>query len=379
MKSPLFGPPALFILFATATFAGDDAALAERDLAELGERLQKVERDLKQQSKQRNQAQQELSEAERSEAGVRRKLSKLGVELGATHERLGILQQQQEVARADLSKHVGSLEGALRSAYVLGRDDWLRAVLSEQDPVAIGRQLVYSSYLARERSELVSAVRADLSVLDTTRAALDKEQVRLAEIQAQERERLNELGKLRQDRSQALTRINQGIATSSENLKRMRAEMAKLQVLVDELTEALTALPIGDAEPFAKARGRLEWPADGRVMRRFGDSRAGGRLRWEGVLLAAGAGTDVQAVHHGRVIYADWLQGMGLLVIIEHGSGYLSLYGHNQDVVAEVGEWVTPGTVIAHVGDSGGQAAPGLYFEIRKAGKPIDPGSWIRK
>ena len=114
-------------------------------------------------------------------------------------------------------------------------------------------------------------------------------------------------------------------------------------------------------------------------MQRFGQPRADGRLRWNGVLLAAGAGEDVRAVHHGRVVYADWLQGMGLLVIIEHGDGYLSLYGHNQDVVAEIGEWVTPGTVIAHVGDSGGQATPGLYFEIRKEGKPVDPGGWIRK
>jgi len=96
-------------------------------------------------------------------------------------------------------------------------------------------------------------------------------------------------------------------------------------------------------------------------------------------LLAAAAGDDVRAVHHGRVVYADWLQGMGLLIIIEHGNGYLSLYGHNQDVVAETGEWVKPDSVIAHVGDSGGQAVPGLYFEIRKDGKPIDPGGWIAK
>jgi septal ring factor EnvC (AmiA/AmiB activator) len=159
----------------------------------------------------------------------------------------------------------------------------------------------------------------------------------------------------------------------------MRGEMAELQSLVDELTRLLTSLPISDAEPFAKTRGRLEWPTDGRIMQRFGQSRADGRLRWDGVLLAAGAGEDVRAVHHGRVVYADWLQGMGLLVIIEHGNGYLSLYGHNQDVIAEIGEWVTPGAVIAHVGDSGGRAIPGLYFEIRKDGKPVDPDGWMHK
>jgi len=390
MKLPFVGAPGSYrlltlfcLFFAAASAAQDaqsgDAALAERDLAELRDRLQQVERDLNRQSQQRDRTQRDLRAAERSEAEVRRKLEKIDVELTATRDRLGELQLRADETRAELSSHVASLEQELRRAYVLGRDDWLRAVLSQQDPVAIGRQLVYSGYLARERNALAEVVRADLDALDATRALLNEENQRLAGIQARESQRLAELEVLRKDRSAALTRINQGIATRSEKLDKLRAEMAELQTLVDELTRALTALPIGDAEPFAKARGRLEWPADGPVTQRFGQARADGRLRWEGVLLAAAAGEDVRAIHHGRVIYADWLQGMGLLVIIEHGDGYLSLYGHNQDIVADIGEWVAPGDVIAHVGDSGGRATPGLYFEIRKDGKPTDPGDWIRQ
>lgn len=384
MKSRCIGLLPLFItLSVTVLAAADDpagdAALAERDLAELRERLQQVEQDLGQQSAQRDQAQQELREAERSESGVRLSLNNIDAELAATRERLDILRRRADEARAGLSLQVEKLEQELRRTYILGRDDWLRGVLSQQDPVAIGRQLVYSSYLARERSALAEAVREDLVELDATLASLDKENRRLAGIQARERERLTELKVLRRDRSVALVKIDRGIATRSEKLERMRAEMVELQSLVDELTLALTSLPINDAEPFARARGRLEWPTDGQITRRFGQPRADGRLRWDGVLLAAGAGADVRAVHHGRIVYADWLQGMGLLVIVEHGSGYLSLYGHNQDIVMEIGDWVTPGTVIAHVGDSGGRATPGLYFEIRKGGKPVDPDEWIRK
>jgi len=383
MESRIVGVLALFIALSVAALAANgppgDAAVAERDLAELRERLQQVERDLSQQSRKRDHAQRDLRAAERSEAQVRRRLNKIDAELGATRERLGVLERRAEETRAELSVHVGSLEQELRRAYILGRNDWLRAVLSQQDPVAVGRQLVYSSYFASERNALAASVRADLEALDATLAALDEENQRLGEIQVRERERLAELGALRHDRSSALVAINQGIATHSEQLERMRGEMVELQSLVDELTRVLTSLSIGAAEPFAKRRGRLEWPTDGRIMQRFGQPRADGRLRWDGVLLAAGAGEDVRAVHHGRVVYADWLQGMGLLVIIEHGNGYLSLYGHNQDVVAEIGEWVTPGAVIAHVGDSGGRAVPGLYFEIRKEGKPVDPDGWIQK
>ena len=384
MKSSFIRVLALSITLSVTALAADneaigDAALAERDLAELRERLQQVEKDLSRQSQQRNQAQQALRKAERSESGVRRSIEKLDVEVGATRKRLSVLQGRADETRAELSLHVASLEQELRRAYILGRDDWLRAVLSQEDPAEIGRQLVYSSYLARERSTLARTVRADLDALDATRIELDEENRRLAAVQARERERLTELETLRQDRSVALVKIDEGIATHSAKLDRMRTEMVELQSLVDELTKVLTSLPIGDGEPFAKTRGRLEWPADGRIEQRFGQSRADGRLRWDGVLLAAGAGADVRAVHHGRVVYADWLQGMGLLVIIEHGNGYLSLYGHNQDIVADIGEWVTPGAVIAHVGDSGGRATPGLYFEIRKDGKPVDPGGWIRK
>jgi septal ring factor EnvC (AmiA/AmiB activator) len=384
MKWSVAGFSALLLVLPVTVPAGDDdisgnAALAERDLADLRMQLQQVEQALDRQSQQRNQAQRGLREAEKSESRVRRRLNTIETELGATQEQLGVLQHRADETRAELTLHVAGLEQELRRAYILGRNDWLRAVLSQQDPVEVGRQLVYSSYFARERNELAETIRTDLDTLDVTLSSLDEEKNRLGKIQTREQERLAELKVLREHRSTALADINRGIASDSEQLGQLRAEMAELQLLVDELTRVLTEIPIVDAESFAVTRGRLTWPTDGRVVRRFGQSRADGRLQWDGVLLAAAAGDDVRAVHHGRIVYADWLQGMGLLVIIEHGNGYLSLYGHNQDVVVETGEWVTPDSVIAHVGDSGGQAVPGLYFEIRKDGKPIDPGGWIAK
>ena len=364
---------------ANAQDVSGDAALAEQELAELRLRLQQVEKSLARQSKRRNRAQRELREAETSASGVRRRLDAINAELGAARERIDVLERRADETRAELSLHVTALEQELRRAYMLGRNDWLRAVLSRQDPVEVSRQLVYSGYFARERNALAETVRTDLDSLDATLAEMAEENDRLAAIQAREQDRLDELKVLRENRSAALAEINRGIASDSEQREQLNAEMAELQTLVDELTRVLTELPIGDAEPFAGTRGRLDWPTDGRVVRRFGQPRADGRLRWEGVLLAAAAGEEVRAVHHGRVVYADWLQGMGLLVIIEHGNGYLSLYGHNQDVVAETGEWVTPDSVIAHVGDSGGQAVTGLYFEIRKDGKPVDPDSWMAR
>ena len=356
-----------------------DPALAEQDLAELRERLEQIEKNLADKAKSRDRAQRDLRAAEKNAAGVRRKLAGIEKELQDTNQRIGTLESRAAELRTSLATQVSGLEAELRRAYILGQDDWLRAVLSEQDPVEVGRQLVYSSYLARERNELAMAMRADLADLDETRSALTTERQRLAAIRDREQARLDELAELRSQRSASLAAINRDMSAASTKLERTRQEIAELQSLVDELTQALLDIPVADAVPFGETRGRLGWPVAGRVVQSFGRPRADGRLRWDGVLLAAGAGTEVMAVHHGRVVYADWLQGMGLLVIIEHGDGYLSLYGHNQDIVAAVGEWVTPGTVIAHVGDSGGQTVAGLYFEIRKNGKPVDPAGWVKR
>ena len=143
-----------------------------------------------------------------------------------------------------------------------------------------------------------------------------------------------------------------------------------------ELGDILAAFPAGTDEPFASLKGKLPWPAQGRIDEDFGKSRGGTRPRWNGVLLAAEPGTPVRAVYHGRVAFSDWLPGLGLLLILDHGDGYLSLYGQNEVLLRESGEWVAPGEILGQVGSAGGRS--GVYFELRHDGKPIDPGDWMR-
>ena len=141
----------------------------------------------------------------------------------------------------------------------------------------------------------------------------------------------------------------------------------------------MAGFPVDADEPFSRLKGKLAWPVQGRVAGDFGQPRGAGPVKWNGVLLEAPAGTPVRAVYHGRVAFADWLQGLGLLVIVDHGGGYMSLYGHNEALLKESGDWVEPGESIAQVGDTGGQARPGLYFEIRLNGEPVNPNPWIAK
>ena len=133
---------------------------------------------------------------------------------------------------------------------------------------------------------------------------------------------------------------------------------------------------IADSEPFEDMRGRLPWPVNGDLLASFGSVRGGSGLPRQGALIAAATGQPVRAVHRGRVAYADWLRGFGLLLIVDHGDGFMSLYGHNETLVRDTGDWVESAEIIATAGDSGGYAEPSLYFEIRRDGKPVDPGRW---
>ena len=383
MKAPfqrLFG--LLFIFWALVSVAditeSDDPAAAEKSLDDVRKHILELEKATLKEVKRRGTAEQALRAAEVSESKVRRKLQQADLDLAGTRSRLATLERQAEETEADLSQHRSELDRQLRLAYATGREDWLRTVLSQRDPVSVGRQLVYYGYFAQQRSGLMDAVRVQLKALAENAAAVGREQENLAEFKRVQKERLEELSEARQHRRLALADVEKKIASQNDRLEQLRLEAKDLESLVAELTRLFGDLSIGDSARFAEKKGQMMWPTDGRLIRKFGEPKADGRLRWDGILLATGAGSDVTAVHRGRVVYSDWLPGMGLLVVLEHGDGYLSLYGHNQDLIMEVGEWVATGTVIAHAGDSGGQSLPGLYFEIRKNGSPVNPSRWFR-
>ena len=327
----------------------------------------------------RSESQRALRAAEMAAAQASKRLQTVAAERRQAGERLATLQAEESRTRARLAGEQAVLAQQLRIAYMSGREEWLRLVLSQQDPVDAGRQFVYYGYLTRQRRGLIDGVRDTLAELATTVAAVAAEREQLAKLEAEQRKRVAELETSRTERAAAVKQLEKELQGRQGELGQLRAQAADLESLVEQLRQALAELNLGGAEPFAERRGQLAWPADGRARHRFGQPRADGGLRWEGTMLAAGAGSDVRAVHYGRVVFADWLNGMGLLVVVDHGDGYMTLYGHNQDLVRDVGEWVGPGELLGHVGDTGGQAEPGLYFEIRKDGKPISPKPWMRR
>ena len=367
------------LLLATAVSAAPQTSeQANAELKAVQKQIETLKEDLEDEGRRRSRAERNLAEVEKSEQTVRRELTSIRKKLTDSKARQADLERQSEAQRKELEKQRATLANQLRVAYINGNEEWLRVSLSQQDATSLGRRMTYYGYLSRQRRATIEKVAAALAQLDEIKAEISGEMARLAKLEADATDKLEEIADTRTERAELVARINADISSKDAQIERLQAQATELTNLVEALARVLPKMPDIDAEPFAGKAASLSWPADGPVLKGFGESRADGRLKWEGVLLGAPSGSVVRSVYHGRVVFSDWLDGMGLLTIIDHGAGYMSLYGHNQDLMKEVGEWVDPGEAIGHVGDSGGQAAAGLYFEIRKDGKPVDPKRWIR-
>ena len=240
--------------------------------------------------------------------------------------------------------------------------------------------MTYYRYLSEYRGQNIATVSTHIAELQSLGAEAEKEAARLAALTTEMQAEVSALDGAQQERQALLANLKARIADEGSQIERLAAEERDLARLIAELTSILSDYPITSEEPFREHRGRLTWPVAGTLIHDFGQPRAGGGgVKWNGVVLAAPRGREVRAVYHGRVIFADWLAGMGLLVIVDHGEGYMTLYGYNETTLKSAGDWVAPGDVLATVGDSGGQAQSALYFEIRQGTDPVNPRRWVSR
>lgn len=380
--------PSLLLLavFALADTPALQAQSRGTDAKETRERLAQLEKDIA-----RIAAAQATREKQRSslQADLRRSevaLGRLQEQQQATRSaissnqreiaKLGV-KQSQLTAAADAQRDAVAQE--IRDAYKGGGNDQLKLLLSEEDPQVLARMLAYYRYILSARSELLDEYRNTLNALVDLKQELKTRETQLEEQRLALTAQQHTLESQRGERKTLLTKIDSTLKSEAAQLAAREQDREQLEILLGEIDAALAQLiPEDDVEPFSAAKGSMRWPVEGRITNRFGRPRNQGKMRWQGVRLKAESGSTVAAIHHGRVVYADWLRGSGLLLVIDHGEGYLSLYAHNESLLREVGDWVTAGAPVSTVGDSGGQSEAGLYFEIRKDGKPTDPQGWCR-
>ena len=372
-------------LAAAGIVAADDAAtgeltkIKEKELEEVRQRISVLKQSMDAAAADRDRLTAELQKAELTIAEKRLRLAELERERDYSTRRRAELDTALAARRAELQNESAELAAQLRAAYMGGSQERLRLLLNQNDPATLGRLMTYYRYLNDYRAGNIDVVAAAIRDLAKLQSEIAAEEARLEAIAARRAAELKTLAAAQDDRRELLASLRQKMASEDREIKRLAAQEADLSRLIDELTSILSDYPIRSEEPFSRYKGRLTWPVAGTLLHDFGQPRVDGRVKWNGVVLAAPRGREVRSVYHGRVVFADWLAGLGLLVIVDHGEGYMSLYGYNETLLKDAGDWVAPGDVIATVGDSGGQPQAGLYFELRQGTRPVNPRSWVTR
>jgi septal ring factor EnvC (AmiA/AmiB activator) len=349
----------------------------EAELKAVQSEIAKIREQVSQDEVESDRLSKELRAAEVSVGTAREQLDRIRRERAERSARRVELAGEKRDREAEISKQKAALAGQMRAAYLIGREEPLKLLLNQKDPTRAGRMFAYYSYFGRARAGQIEQIESDVHKLDELDEALEQEEAQLAELEANRRSELAQLEGARTKRGQVLASLKAESKNRTAALERLTREQAGLEKLLKQLRRAIEKFPVDTNDAFAKLRGKLAWPVVGKIVAQFGEQRAGG-VKWDGVLVQTERGSPVRSVYHGRVIFADWLPGLGLLTIVDHGQGYLSLYGHNERLFKAVGERVTAGDTIASAGDSGGSSHPELYFEIRKEGRPMDPRPWFK-
>ncbi len=327
----------------------------------------------------RSQAERSLRDKELALAAVARDVHMLDDQLAVQQQQLDDLNLRRARLEVALKSQRSELAALLRSAYALGRNEELKLLLQQDDVAAIARVLAYHRYFQRAQVGRIDSLQADLGRLAEVQASIETATRALAATRAARAAEATRLESERRERGKLVATLDARFADRKARIAALGKNESALNELLERLRDVFADIPkqFGGERSFASARGTLAWPLRGRIVTAFGAIDDSGR-RSSGILLAARTGSAVHAVSHGRVAFAEWMRGYGLMIIVDHGDGYLSLYGCNESLLKDVGDWVDAGQTIATSGASGGQKIPGLYFELRAKGKAVDPRGWLR-
>jgi septal ring factor EnvC (AmiA/AmiB activator) len=384
------------LLLALAIFCGGAHADKKEELGQLRERIDKLQRDLARSEETRSEAADALRTSEKAISEVNRNLVSLGHEQTRISRELADTQRRIQATRGDVGRQQDLLDRMIRHQYQHGGTDALRLVLDGRDVAEVERQLQYFGYVSRARAGLIARLKQALATLSELEAAARGKKEELAANATEQKRARAALQSERVARQKVLNKVAVQIKSGRREIGRLKRDEDRLTNLIDQLAKALARKPddsprmrkpgqpieeVADASfvgrAFQTLKGKLKLPVKGELSGRFGTPREEGGVTWKGLFIRAESGQAVKSIADGRVVFADWFRGLGNLLVIDHGNGYMSLYGNNESLLKQVGELAQSGETIASVGSTGGAPESGVYFELRLEGKPFDPMKWV--
>jgi murein hydrolase activator len=355
-----------------------DPAEAKAKLAAVRARIAALTGRLSGELKDRDALSARLREAELVITAKRRRLDTLRAAELTAEQRRAALRGEQQAEQNALQAQRAALAAQVRAAYMMGRQEQLKLLLNQSNPAVLGRTLTYYGYFAEERRGKIDTIQGEVSRLQQLVTEIDQQSAQLKSLENDVSSEMTALEHARADRGAALAALTQQVANGNRQLADLKREEQAVESLVADLARVLQDFPVDSTQSFEQMRGKLPWPVQGRVTAHYQEQHSNSTgVRWNGDMIETTRGAKVRAPFFGRVVYADWLQGLGLLLIIGHSGGYMTLYGHAEVLYKSVGDWVAPGDVIAALSDGGG-VPPQLYFEIRDGRKTVDPKAWLK-
>ena len=364
------------VLLCTASNADESQ---QKELDSLKRSISTLERQLEDRGKQRNSLQSALKKVELESSKINRNIRRLRTKINKLEKQLTTLDQKEKDLQQNISEQSDAISEQTTAAHQLGDQEPIKLLLNQEDPQQLARVLKYYDYFLKARADKIQRYKKDIDDLTETRAEINRQKLALDQSKKALEADKKTLSNRVKSRKKTLDKLQSSLRTDKKKLSKLQDERNKLEEIIETVKKAAAKLALpSNYESFTSRKGKLKWPIKGRVAHSFGSKRSG-TLRWEGWLISASAGDAVKTVHHGRVVFSNYLRGFGLLVIVDHGDGYMTLYAHNQELLRETGDWVQSNEVVSRAGDTGGLSKPALYFEIRKQGNPADPKVWLGK
>lgn len=381
-----------FLLVALAGRGYAEDAQTSNELNRVESDINNVKEDMQRLSEQKDSLQNLLADIEKHYGETAASLKTLKTQIEQKRRSLNTIRRDMQTYQDEIDRLGNELAGQIRAAYAMGQKEKLKLLLNQQDPALSSRMMIYFDYINKERLKKLAEMDASIQSLDQLDKQKQAETEQLEQDLKRKKSEQIALDDARKQRNELLAKINNDFSSSEQQLSQLQISENRLKSLMDSLpitdeelaadagqTQELSPAGENSSEPkedFPALKGKLPWPVKGRLAEKFGNPRLDSK--WDGVLINASEGMEIKAVTKGRVVYAGWLRGYGLLTIIDHGQGYMTLYAFSQSLYRQRGDAVETGDVIASVGQSGGRVQAGLYFGIRKKGVPIDPLEWCR-
>jgi septal ring factor EnvC (AmiA/AmiB activator) len=349
----------------------------KKELQQLKTSISSLEKKLRNQRKEKNTLQQQLETIERDIRDLNKKNRNIGKKITKNENDLSLLKSKKNNLEQRIENQRSTIAQQIQAAYKTGNEEPVKLLLNQENPEQLSRILKYYDYLLEARSKKIDQFTADIESLKITLSKIQSIKASLAdsrkELEKDQQKLARNLGK----RKTTLNKLSQSLQSNNQQLNQYKKQRDELETVIETVEKAARAItPAQDYPSFALSKGKLNWPVRGKLKASFGSKRSE-YLRWQGWLISAKEGANIQSVHYGRVVFSDYLRGFGLLVIVDHGDGYMSLYAHNKELLRETGDWVQSGEIVARAGNTGGLTQTALYFEVREQGKPVNPRIWL--